>query len=428
MIVMEEMLVIRGGSPLKGDITVHGAKNAVLPLLLAGTLTDEEVEISDCPFISDVEAMTLLMRSLGVDVSREGRSIRVRGSAKRANADGALSKTMRSSMFMLGALLSTVHEVHMPLPGGCNIGARPLDIHIDGLRAMGARVEAGEDMLDCYADELRGADIVMRYPSVGATENLMMCASLAKGDTRLINCAREPEIVCLAKGLKSMGADISGEGTSVMRIRGVGRLKGASLAPCGDRIVAGTLVAATAVAGGDVRIYGVDPSDISSVTDVFKSEHCRISGDDVCVRVRADGRIHPVNISTAPFPLFPTDMQAQLMGAMCFSDGVSVIDETVFERRFAHARELVKLGADITLDAGRAIVRGSALTGRKLQGAIMHARDLRGGAGLAIAALGAEGESAIFDIGYIDRGYERLEDMFSCLGADISRLPVQGEM
>ncbi len=315
----------------------------------------------------------------------------------------------------------------MPLPGGCNIGARPLDIHIDGLSAMGARVETREDMLDCYADELRGADIVMRYPSVGATENLMMCASLAKGDTLLINCAREPEIVCLAKGLKAMGADICGEGTPVMRIRGVRRLKGASLAPCGDRIVAGTLVAATAVAGGDVRIYGVDPRDISSVTDVFKSDHCLISGDGVCVRVRADGRIRPVNISTAPFPLFPTDMQAQLMGAMCFSDGVSVIDETVFERRFAHARELVKLGADITLDAGRAIVRGSALTGRRLQGTKMHARDLRGGAGLAIAALGAEGESAIFDIGYIDRGYERIEDMFSCLGADISRQPVQDE-
>ena len=411
---------------MRGEVTVHGAKNAVLPLLLAGTLTDEEVEICDCPFISDVEAMTLLMRSLGVDVAREGRRIRVRGGAKRASADGALSKTMRSSMFMLGALLATVREVHMPLPGGCNIGARPLDIHIDGLRAMGARVEARDDMLHCCADELHGADIVMRYPSVGATENLMMCASLARGDTCLINCAREPEIVCLARGLKAMGGDISGEGTSVMRIRGVRKLRGASLMPCGDRIVAGTLVAATAVAGGDVAIYGVDPCDIASVTDAFKSDHCLIDDDGVCVRVRADGRIRPVNISTAPFPLFPTDMQAQLMGAMCFADGVSVIDETVFERRFAHARELVKLGADITLDAGRAIVRGSGLTGGRLKGATMYARDLRGGAGLVIAALGAEGESKIFDIGYIDRGYERPEDMLSCLGADISRLPVAG--
>lgn len=421
MIVMRDALIIRGGTPLNGDVTLHGAKNAVLPLLLAGTLSEEKVEIEDCPHISDVDAMLGILRSLGVDVAREDRRICVCGCAKYARADKELARVMRSSMFMLGALISTVREVHMPLPGGCDIGARPLDIHVDGFRAMGARVECGADSLDCYADRLRGADIVMRYPSVGATENLMMCASLADGVTRLINCAREPEIVCLAKGLKAMGASIAGEGTSVMTIEGKESLHGAKLSPCGDRIVAGTLIAACAVAGGDIKIYGIDGKDCQSVIDVFCSDSCRIDADPVCIRVRSDGRVRARNVCTAPFPLFPTDMQAQLMAAMCFSDGVSAIDETVFERRFSHARELVKLGADISLDGGKATVRGCASTHTRLRGADMYARDLRGGAGLAVAALGAEGTSRIFNLTYIDRGYESLEALLSGLGADVKR-------
>ncbi len=320
--------MIRGGNPLFGTATVHGAKNSVLPLLLAGILTEEEVVVENCPYISDVDAMILLMRSLGADVSREGRRVRVRGRATRARVDGDLAKLMRSSMFMLGALISTVHEVHMPLPGGCDIGARPLDIHIDGLKAMGATVFTVNG-LDCYSDNLVGADILMRYPSVGATENLMMCASLAKGSTRLVNCAREPEIVCLADGLRAMGAKIYGDGTSVITVDGVDRLYGATLQPRGDRIVAGTLIAATAAAGGEVDIYGVAPSDCRGMTDVFRSDHCNIDSDNVRIRVRSDGYVRASSLSTAPFPLFPTDMQAQFMGAMCFSDGISVIDETV---------------------------------------------------------------------------------------------------
>lgn len=418
----DEVLVIKGGAPLVGEVTLHGAKNAVLPLLLAGALTEDDVDIVDCPYISDVAAMIELMRSLGVEVVRDGRRVRVSGRAHSACADGNFAKVMRSSMFMPGALLNTVHEVHMPLPGGCDIGARPLDIHIDGLRAMGVKIEQDKDFLNCSAQKLRGAAIFMRYPSVGATENLMMCATLAEGETMLVNCAREPEISCLARGLRAMGADISGEGSSVIKIRGVERLHGATLRPCADRIVAGTLIAAVAAAGGDVGIYGAQPDDCRSVIDVFKWDGCKIEYDGVCMRIRSEGRVRPCNVTTAPFPLFPTDMQAQTMAAMCFADGISVIDETVFERRFSHARELVKLGANISIDGGRAIIGGRAKDKGRMRGADMCARDLRGGAGLAVAALASEGTSRIFNLKFIDRGYESIEKMLSSLGADVRRI------
>ncbi len=419
---MSDVIVIRGGNPLHGSVRLHGAKNAVLPLLMAATLTDEEATIVDCPDISDVRAMIKLLTSLGVEVSREGRNIRVSGRVQAREGDENSAKVMRSSMFMLGALLATTGEVHMPLPGGCDIGGRPLDIHIDALKKMGAEAQISGGVLHCKAKRLEGADIIFRYPSVGATENVLMCAALANGTSRIINCAREPEISSLACALKAMGARIYGEGSSVMTVEGVKALRGAKLTPCADRIVAGTLLAATAAAGGDIFVYGAEQRDLRAVADAFCGEHCKVGFDSAGVRVRSDGCVSARNITTAPFPLFPTDMQPQFMAASCYSDGVSVINETVFERRFSHARELAKMGADITLDGRRAIVRGSALLHAQLAGAHMRAQDLRGGAGLIVAALAAKGESVIEGARFIDRGYENIEETLRLLGADVERL------
>ena len=413
-----EHIVITGGRRLEGSVTVHGAKNAVLPLLAAGILTEEELIVEDCPYISDVDSMTELLSEIGARVLREGRRICVSGKATGARASETLCKSMRSSMFMLGALLSSTGRVEMPLPGGCDIGARPLDIHLDGLRRMGARTECDGNYLRCTADRLHGADIFMRYPSVGATENLLMCASLAEGSTMLVNCAREPEIVALAKGLKAMGAKISGEGTSVIKVEGVKRLGGAALNAGGDRIVAGTLIAAVSLCGGDVTVYGAKPEDMRSVIDAFRSQYCDIEENGVCLRVRSQGRVRARSVITAPYPLFPTDMQPQYFACQCFSDGASKICETVFDGRFAHAREFAKMGADISVCANSATVFGKE---KGLHGADLIASDLRGGAGLCIAALKTEGESRVFNPHFIDRGYENFESMLSALGADIRR-------
>ena len=415
----EEYILINGGRRLQGSVTVHGAKNAVLPLLAAAILTDEEVVIEDCPYIRDVDAMIELLVDLGARATREGRRIRVSGGVKRTHASDSLCKTMRSSMFMIGALLSNIGEVEMTLPGGCNIGSRPLDIHLDGLRQMGVRTECDGDVVRCKAEKLRGADIVMRYPSVGATENLLMCASVAEGYTTLVNCAREPEIVALAKGLKLMGAKIRGEGTSVIRVEGVKKLSGATLRAGGDRIVAGTVISAAALCGGDVTVYGVDANDMQAVLQTFRSEYCDISESELGIRVRADGRIRARSVITAPYPLFPTDMQPQYFACQCFADGVSRICETVFDGRFAHAREFERMGAKISLHGNTAVIDGRE---RGLHAATLTASDLRGGAGLCVAAMKVEGESRVYNPHFIDRGYEDFEGTFSSLGANIVRI------
>lgn len=411
----ERCIVINGGSALNGSVEVRGAKNAVLPLLAVSILTSEDVIIENCPYISDIDNMLHILGDLGAYITRKGTDICVHGSVTRGCAEARLYKTMRSSMFMLGALLSVLGEVEMPMPGGCAIGARPLDIHLDGLRRMGAHVHCDIDRLKCTAERLHGAEIVMRYPSVGATENLLMCAALAKGNTTLVNCAREPEIVAIAQALKLMGAKIRGEGTSVMRIEGVRELSGATLRPCGDRIVAGTVLSATALCGGDVMVYGADANDLRSVIQAFRGEHCRIDEDSVGFRIRSDGYIQAKSIITAPFPLFPTDMQPQFLACQCFSNGVSRVRETVFEGRFAHAAELAKLGADISVEGNCATVVGG-----KLHSGDVYATDLRAGAGLCVACMKINGESRVLNPHFIDRGYENFIGMFSSLGVGIS--------
>lgn len=423
---MGEYLRVKGGEELFGRIKLHGAKNAVLPLLALGVLSEDDVTVRDCPCISDVDTMVSLLQDLGLKTERKGRDITVSGRANSVSVQESLCRDMRSSMFMLGALLCACKEVIMPLPGGCTIGARPLDIHFDGLRKMGASVQLKDGKIRCSAQQLKGADIVIKYPSVGATENLLMCASVAQGRTTLINCAREPEIISLAQALRIMGARISGEGSSVMRIEGVKELGGCRITPVGDRIVAGTVLCATALCGGEVSIEGANAYHLQPVIRILQNEDCEIRGDESCLSVRSAGKTHAFNVTTAPYPLFPTDMQAQIFACACFSDGVSSITESVFENRFAHAHEYKKLGADIYLaDKRRAIVSGSEspyFNGEELHGADLYARDLRGGAGLLLAAMKIKDESKIFNVEYVDRGYESIENMFSQLGANVSRI------
>lgn len=423
---MNEYLKVKGGEELFGKIQLHGAKNAVLPLLALGVMTEEDVTVKDCPYISDVDTMVSLLSNLGLRVERKGRDISVCGRANSVSVQENFCRDMRSSMFMLGALLCSCKEVIMPLPGGCIIGARPLDIHFDGLRRMGASVETKNGMIRCHAEKLRGAKIVMKYPSVGATENLLMCASVAEGETTLINCAREPEILSLAQALRIMGARITGEGTSVIHIEGVEKLGGCRITPVSDRIVAGTALCAVALCGGEAYIEGANIFHIQPVVRILKNSDCQISGDDSYLVVKSRGKIHPFCVTTAPYPLFPTDLQPQIFACACFSDGVSEITESVFENRFAHAYELQKLGMAISVaDKRRAHIIGCASQDfdcSKIRGADLFSKDLRGGAGLLLAALKIDGESRIFNTEYIDRGYERIEKMFSDLGGKAERI------
>lgn len=414
---------IKGGNELHGRVALHGAKNAVLPLMAMGILTNEVVTINDCPYINDVDAMCDLLSDLGVKVVRKGRRISVCTSAMRTDASEERCRDMRSSMFMLGALLASRGEAQLSLPGGCRIGARPLDIHVEGLMRMGANVEYSESGLKCYAQKLHGTQYVMKYPSVGATENLLMCASLAEGQTTLVNCAREPEIVSLAKGLRAMGARISGEGTSVIKVEGVDKLSGCEITPVADRIVAGTFLCAVALCGGDVSIDGLGEEYLRSVTGVLRSKECKIDGNENSLRIRSLARTHAMNVTTSPYPLFPTDMQPQIFACATFADGVSRIRETVFENRFAHAKEFSKLGARVSIDGNLCTIVGSACAENTetFSHCDLYASDLRAGAGLMIGALKVKGESRLFGSEYIDRGYERIEDAFCSLGGYVLR-------
>lgn len=420
---MSEYFYIKGGNHLNGRYEVRGAKNAVLPLLAMGIMSNEDVVIDNCPMISDVSSMIDLLSALGVHVVRNGRSVRVCGQAVRAMGDEKHFKSMRSSMFMLGALLSTLGEVHMPLPGGCSIGLRPLDIHIQGIRAMGGEVECDGQYLNCYAKKLHGEKILMKYPSVGATENLMMCATLADGKTTLVNCAREPEICSLADGLRAMGARIHGDGTSVIEIDGVDSLSGTKITPIGDRIVAGTIMCATALCGGSVEIDGVNKNHLGALIDVLSSKHCKISGDEGGVHILSTGKVKAFDVISAPYPLFPTDLQAPILSVACFSDGICHINETVFENRFSHAYELQKTGAKISINKSVATVVGNMNRQNPypMHGTNMYASDLRGGAALVLAGLKMRDESKVFNTQFVDRGYEKIEDIFCSLGGYVIR-------
>jgi UDP-N-acetylglucosamine 1-carboxyvinyltransferase len=414
-----DKLRIHGGVPLRGDVRASGAKNAALPLLCASLLAPEPLTLTNVPRLNDVRTMQSLLSQMGValDAPQAGT---VSLDASRIDwplAPYELVKTMRASILALGPLLARCHEARVSLPGGCAIGLRPVDQHVKGLEAMGATIDLDHGYINAKG-KLRGAKVVFDMPTVTGTENLLMAATLAEGTTVLENAAREPEIVDLARCLVAMGARIEGAGTNRIVIEGVTALHGATHAIMPDRIETGTYLAAIAATGGNAAVRGADPGSLEAVMAKLHEAGADVAVDGDVIRVSRTRKLTGVNVRTAPHPGFPTDMQAQFMALAARADGTAVITETIFENRMMHVQELVRLGADIEVEGSSAIVKGVA----KLTGANVMATDLRASACLVIAGLVAEGDTTIDRIYHLDRGYERIEEKLSSLGASIERL------
>jgi UDP-N-acetylglucosamine 1-carboxyvinyltransferase len=414
-----DKLRIVGGRALAGEIQVSGAKNAALPILCASLLAADTLELSRVPVLQDVRTMLRLLRQLGVRDTREGEALLLDARALTSHeAPYDLVKTMRASILVLGPLLARLGEARVSLPGGCAIGARPVDQHIKGLQAMGARISIQHGYVMAKAARLRGARIVTDMVTVTGTENLMMAATLASGTTLIENAAREPEVVDLAHALNAMGARVSGAGTDRIEIEGVDALHGARHAVMADRIEAGTFLCAAAAAGGDVLLRGVASVTLDATLEKLRATGARIEAGGDWLRLSMTDRPRPVSVRTAPFPGFATDMQAQFMAVDAIASGTATITETIFENRFMHVLEMQRLGADIAIEGNTAVVRGVD----RLSGATVMATDLRASAGLVIAALVAEGETVIDRIYHLDRGYEGIEAKLGALGAAVERL------
>lgn len=421
-----DSIIVTGGAALNGRIEIAGAKNACLALMPATLLSDEPLTLTNAPRLSDIRTMTHLLQSLGAEVTsmQEGRVLTLSShglTSHRAEYD--IVRKMRASNLVLGPLLARTGHAVVSLPGGCAIGARPMDLHIAGLEALGAVIELRDGYLHAAAPGgLRGAVIEQRFASVGATENILMAATLAKGTTVLRNAAREPEIVDLVKCLRGMGATIAGEGTSTIEIEGVARLGGATHRVVADRIELGTYMIAPAIAGGEVELIGGSRDLLPSFCEKLEEAGIVITQTNQGLKVaRANGRVHALDVKTGVYPGFPTDLQAQMMALMCTADGTSVLEETIFENRFMHAPELVRMGAKIDVHGGHATVTGVT----RLKGAPVMATDLRASVSLILAGLGAEGETQVNRVYHLDRGYERVEEKLSSCGARIER--VRGE-
>jgi len=418
-----DKLRIEGGVPLHGEVTVAGAKNAALPILAAALLTRDEVRLSNVPQLADVATMARLLRGIGAVVERSGDEVVVRAAELGSTeAPYELVKTMRASVLVLGPLVARAGAARVSLPGGCAIGARPVDQHIKGLQALGAEIRIEHGYVVARAPRLKGTRIVTDMVTVTGTENLLMAACLADGETVIENAAREPEVVDLARLLAAMGARIRGAGSDRIVVQGVARLHGAEHRVMPDRIETGTFAAAALASGlfgaADVKLAGAAPETLDAVLDKLRAAGARIETGDDWLRVRAGGRPQAVSLRTAPYPAFPTDMQAQIMALDCVAAGVSRITETIFENRFMHVLELQRLGAEIAIEGNTAVVQGVSL----LSGARVMATDLRASAGLVIAALVAEGETVIDRIYHLDRGYDRMEARLQALGARIARV------
>lgn len=415
-----DKIVVRGGARLEGSMKVSGSKNAALPLMAASLLTDGPLEITNAPELMDVKTMAAVLRRLGVIV-KEGSPGALSLDASGANSFEApyeLVRTMRASILVLGPLLSRFGRARVSLPGGCAIGARPVDLHLKGLRALGAQIEIDRGYVEAKANKLAGARIYLDTPTVTGTENLMMAAATARGVTVIENAAREPEVVCLAEILKGMGAKIAGAGTYAIEIEGVKRLSPISCPVIPDRIEAGTYLAAGAITGGRVVVDGCMPAHMKAVLEKLRESGAEIVERDSSVELKGAKCTRAVDIKTLPFPGFPTDMQAQMMALLARAKGISVVTETVFENRFMHVAELRRMGADIKIEGHSAIINGV----EKLGGAQVMATDLRASASLILAALAAEGETYLARVYHIDRGYERIEEKLSALGAQIRRI------
>jgi UDP-N-acetylglucosamine 1-carboxyvinyltransferase len=414
-----DKLRIEGGRRLQGSVPVSGAKNAALPILAAGLLAAEPLVVANVPALHDVGTTLRLLSQMGVRCTREGGTVAIDASSVTSvEAPYELVKTMRASILVLGPLLARFGEARVSLPGGCAIGARPVDQHIKGLQAMGAAITIEHGYVVARASRLKGARIVTDMVTVTGTENLMMAATLADGETVIDNAAREPEVVDLANALVAMGARIDGAGTDRIVVRGVERLHGAAWQVMSDRIEAGTFLCAAAAAGGDVTLTAVQPAAMDATLDKLREAGARIETGPDWIRLAMDRRPLAVSVRTAPYPGFATDMQAQMMALNAVADGTSVITETIFENRFMHVLEMQRLGADIVIEGNTAIVRGVP----RLSGAAVMATDLRASAGLVIAGLVGEGQTVVDRIYHLDRGYERMEAKLAALGARIERI------
>ena len=419
-----DKLLIRGGRRLEGEVAIAGAKNAALPELCAALLTPEPVTLTNVPGLQDVATMLRLLATMGVSVAHEGDTVRLDAHAVASpEAPYELVKTMRASILVLGPLLARFGRARVSLPGGCAIGSRPVDQHIRGLQAMGAEIAVEHGYIVARAGRLGGARITTDMVTVTGTENLLMAAVLAEGETVLENAAQEPEVPDLAEMLIAMGARIEGHGTSRIRVEGVDRLHGTAHRIIPDRIECGTFLCAAAASGGDVVLRDARADHLDAVIDKLREAGVAIEAGAAAdgrgwIRVRSDGRLKAVSLRTSEYPAFPTDMQAQFMALDCIADGASKVVETIFENRFMHVNELLRLGANIEVDGHTALVQGVG----RLSGAAVMATDLRASASLVIAGLVAEGETRVDRIYHLDRGYDRMEAKLRALGADIERV------
>ena len=415
-----EKLIIKGGRPLHGHVRVSSAKNAVLPIIVATLLPDSPSTIIDAPHLEDVKTICSVIESLGGNILlRDNAMIFDTTTVDKTEASYELMIRMRASFLIMGPLLAKKRHAKIALPGGCMIGSRPIDLHLKAFEAMGAKVTVGNGYVEASVPEgLKGATIYLDFPSVGATENILMAAAVADGKTVIENAAEEPEIVDLVTFLNSMGANIKGAGTNVIRVEGVKHLYGASHTVIPDRIEAGTFIIAAAMAGGDVVVDNVLSEHLKPLLAKLGEAGVKVIKDIDSVRVISDGHIHSTDIKTLPYPGFPTDLQAQFMAMMTIGDGTSTVTETVFENRFMHVGELRRMGANIEVEGRKAIVHGVPF----LQGAFVRATDLRAGAALVLAGLAAHGVTEVGDLRHIDRGYDHLVEKLRGLGADIIRV------
>lgn len=421
-----EQYVIKGGNPLVGEVDIAGAKNAALAILSAAIMTDETILIENLPDVRDINVLLEAISEIGAQVERIDKStVKINGSAiGNLSVDYEFIKKIRASYYLLGALLGKYKHAEVPLPGGCNIGSRPIDQHLKGFRALGADVDICHGAIVAKAENLHGSHIFLDVVSVGATINIMMAASMATGRTIIENAAREPHVVDVANFLNSMGANIKGAGTDVIRIRGVEKLHRTEYSIIPDQIEAGTFMFAAAATRGDVTVRNVIPKHLEATTAKLEEIGCEVEEFDDAVRVRAPHVLHRTHVKTLPYPGYPTDMQPQIAVTLALAEGTSIVTESIFENRFKYADELSRMGANIKVEGNSAIIDGV----RKLTGARVSAPDLRAGAALVIAGLAAEGVTVVDDIVYIQRGYENFEEKLRSLGAEIERVSSEKEI
>lgn len=418
-----DKFIVQGGLKLYGTAEIQAAKNAVLPLLAASVLTDEKVIIHNVPPISDVENMLHILSELGCVITRGKKGVIIDGkNAVSHELPASLTRELRSSVFMLGSVLTRFHRAKISYPGGCDIGLRPIDLHLSGLKRLGVTIVEENGYVVCSADKIRGADILLDFPSVGATENIMLAAVKAEGETVIRNAAKEPEIVDLQNFLIAMGAKVKGAGSGTIIVQGVKALHGVEYAPIKDRIEAGTFLIAAACCGGEIETLGVTEENIAALLHKLRENGCKITVKGDKIRLQSGGELKSASlVQTLPFPGFPTDLQAQYTALSATARGTTVVEENLFETRYKYAGELKKMGADITVRGRTAVIRGV----NKLHGASVTASDLRGGAALVIAALNAEGKTNVFDLSHIDRGYAFFEEKLTLLGARIQRVKTE---